>query len=173
MGIELLVIAILIVLNGVFVAAEIALVSIRRSRVEQLVDEGRRGSNRVRALKGDPGRFHALFGRDSLITALQVLPAAPQVAPERQIPPSLVDVVMKALSKDAKDRYQDAHEYAEALKQALAFTSRPPRPSLPVLAATTIVCPSCGQPRHCTVGEPHQHHDDESPMRVPTQPAAA
>jgi len=29
---------------------------------------------------GDPGRFHALFGRDSLITALQVLPAAPQVA---------------------------------------------------------------------------------------------
>jgi glycogen debranching enzyme len=29
---------------------------------------------------GDPGRFHALFGRDSLITALQVLPAAPAVA---------------------------------------------------------------------------------------------
>jgi glycogen debranching enzyme len=31
---------------------------------------------------GDPGRFHALFGRDSLITALQVLPAAPEVARE-------------------------------------------------------------------------------------------
>ena len=29
---------------------------------------------------GDPGRFHALFGRDSLISALQVLPAAPEVA---------------------------------------------------------------------------------------------
>ena len=29
---------------------------------------------------GDPGRFHALFGRDSLICALQVLPARPQVA---------------------------------------------------------------------------------------------
>jgi glycogen debranching enzyme len=29
---------------------------------------------------GDPGRFHALFGRDSLITSLQVLPAAPEVA---------------------------------------------------------------------------------------------
>ena len=29
---------------------------------------------------GDPGRFHALFGRDALITALQVLPAAPEVA---------------------------------------------------------------------------------------------
>lgn len=29
---------------------------------------------------GDPGRFHALFGRDSLITSLQVLPARPDVA---------------------------------------------------------------------------------------------
>ncbi len=29
---------------------------------------------------GDPGRFHALFGRDSLICALQALPAAPEVA---------------------------------------------------------------------------------------------
>jgi len=29
---------------------------------------------------GDPGRFHALFGRDALITALQVLPADPAVA---------------------------------------------------------------------------------------------
>ncbi len=26
---------------------------------------------------GDPGRYHALFGRDSLITALQLLPARP------------------------------------------------------------------------------------------------
>jgi len=29
---------------------------------------------------GDPGRFHALFGRDSLICSLQVLPARPDVA---------------------------------------------------------------------------------------------
>jgi glycogen debranching enzyme len=29
---------------------------------------------------GDPGRYHALFGRDSLITALQVLPRHPEVA---------------------------------------------------------------------------------------------
>src|SRR3954452_6445302 len=28
----------------------------------------------------DPGRFHALFGRDSLITALEVLPVRPDVA---------------------------------------------------------------------------------------------
>ncbi len=37
---ELVVIAILIALNAIFVAAEIALVTIRRSRVEQLVEEG-------------------------------------------------------------------------------------------------------------------------------------
>lgn len=30
--------------------------------------------------EGDPGRFHALFGRDSLIFALQVLPVRPDVA---------------------------------------------------------------------------------------------
>jgi glycogen debranching enzyme len=30
--------------------------------------------------RGDPGRFHALFGRDSLITSLQVLPERPGVA---------------------------------------------------------------------------------------------
>jgi glycogen debranching enzyme len=30
--------------------------------------------------EGDPGRYHALFGRDSLITALQVLPERPDVA---------------------------------------------------------------------------------------------
>ena len=29
---------------------------------------------------GDPGRFHALFGRDALITSLQLLPARPQMA---------------------------------------------------------------------------------------------
>ena len=28
---------------------------------------------------GDPGRFHALFGRDALITALQLLPARPEI----------------------------------------------------------------------------------------------
>jgi glycogen debranching enzyme len=29
---------------------------------------------------GDPGRFHALFGRDSLIAALELLPARPEIA---------------------------------------------------------------------------------------------
>jgi putative hemolysin len=58
--VELLVIVLLTLLEGFFVAAEIALVSIRRSRVEQLVDEGRPGALRVRRLLSEPGRFLAV-----------------------------------------------------------------------------------------------------------------
>ncbi len=47
-------------LEGFFVAAEIALVSIRRSRVDQLVEEGNGSARRVRRLLDDPGRFLAV-----------------------------------------------------------------------------------------------------------------
>ena len=57
---EILFLVVLTVLEGFFVAAEIALVSIRRSRVEQLVDEGRPGAKRVQRLLDDPGRFLAV-----------------------------------------------------------------------------------------------------------------
>jgi putative hemolysin len=53
----LLVVALLTLLEAVFVAGEIALVSLRRSQVDQLVDEGRRGANTVRRLVHDPGRY--------------------------------------------------------------------------------------------------------------------
>jgi putative hemolysin len=58
--IEILVIILLTLLEGFFVAAEIALVSIRRSRVDQLVDEGSARARRVRRLLDDPGRFLAV-----------------------------------------------------------------------------------------------------------------
>jgi putative hemolysin len=58
--IEIGFIVLLVLLNGVFVAAEIALVSLRPSRVEQMIDEGRRGASRVRRLTSDPGRFLAV-----------------------------------------------------------------------------------------------------------------
>ena len=58
---ELGIIVLLVMLNAVFVAAEIALVSLRRSRVDQMVDEGRRGATRVRRLTSDPGRFLAVI----------------------------------------------------------------------------------------------------------------
>ncbi len=57
---QLGVIVLLTLLEGFFVAAEIALVSIRHSRVDQLVDEGNRGARRVRGLLDNPGRFLAV-----------------------------------------------------------------------------------------------------------------
>jgi putative hemolysin len=58
---ELLVIVLLTILEGFFVAAEIALVSVRRSRVDQLVEEGSPAAKRVRRLLDDPGRFLAVI----------------------------------------------------------------------------------------------------------------
>jgi putative hemolysin len=45
----------------VFSATEIALVTIRRSRIQQLIDEGNRGARRVQRLKENPGRFLAVI----------------------------------------------------------------------------------------------------------------
>jgi len=54
------VIVVLTVLEGFFVASEIALVSIRHSRVDQLIDEGNPGARRVRRLLDNPGTFLAV-----------------------------------------------------------------------------------------------------------------
>jgi putative hemolysin len=58
--IQLVVIVVLTLLEGVFVAAEIALVTIRRTRIEQLVEEGNRNARRVQRLVAQPGRFLAV-----------------------------------------------------------------------------------------------------------------
>jgi putative hemolysin len=58
---ELLIIVILIALNGLLVAAEFALVSVRRSRVQQLIEEGNRGAKRVDRLAADPSKFLAVL----------------------------------------------------------------------------------------------------------------
>ncbi len=57
---QLLVILVLILVEAVFVAAEIALVTIRRTRVEQLIDEGHRGARTLRRVIEDPTRFLAV-----------------------------------------------------------------------------------------------------------------
>jgi putative hemolysin len=59
--VELGIIVVLVLLNGVFSATEIALVTVRRSRLQQLVDEGSRGAVRVLRLKEHPGRFLAVI----------------------------------------------------------------------------------------------------------------
>ncbi len=58
---ELVIIAFLIGLNALFVAAEIALVTVRPTRVEHLVEEGRRGARRLQRLIAHPGRFLAVI----------------------------------------------------------------------------------------------------------------
>jgi glycogen debranching enzyme len=47
---------------------------------ELLSEEGWPYASSPPVEEGDPGRFHCLFGRDSLITALQLLPERPDVA---------------------------------------------------------------------------------------------
>ncbi|MEP7360166.1 MAG: hemolysin family protein [Chloroflexota bacterium] len=56
---EILIIALLILLNALFVAAEFSLVRVRRTRIQQLVEEGSRGARRVERLVAQPGRFLA------------------------------------------------------------------------------------------------------------------
>jgi putative hemolysin len=58
---EVLVIAFLIFLNALFVAAEFALVRVRRSRVEPLVEEGSGAARRVEKLLAQPSRFLAVI----------------------------------------------------------------------------------------------------------------
>jgi len=84
---EILVLIFLTFLEGFFVAAEIALVSVRRSRIDQLVEEDRSSARRVRNLIDDPGRFLAVsqiglttigffasaYAAVSLVTGLQGL----------------------------------------------------------------------------------------------------
>jgi hypothetical protein len=69
-----------------------------------------------------------------------------QVAPERGIPDALVRIVMKAMAKNPVERYQDAEEFAEALKQSYteirtAGSHRPTTPSF--LPGRFVDCPHC------------------------------
>ncbi len=97
---EILIIALLIVLNGFFVAAEFSLVRVRRSRVEQLVEEGHAGAQRLERLLSKPGRFLAViqigltfvgflaatFAGASVVGDLQaVLKDVPILAPQAQL----------------------------------------------------------------------------------------
>jgi putative hemolysin len=56
---ELFVILALIVVNGVFAGAEIAIVSLRHTRLQQLVDANRVGARTVASLRAQPERFFA------------------------------------------------------------------------------------------------------------------
>jgi putative hemolysin len=56
---ELLIVLGLTLLNGIFSGAEIAVVSVRRTRLQQLVEQGRPGARALAALREQPERFFA------------------------------------------------------------------------------------------------------------------
>ena len=96
---EILLLIVLTVLEGFFVAAEIALVSIRRSRVDQLVDEDRPGARRVRRLLDEPGRFLAVSQLG--LTFIGFLASAfAAVSLSQQLAGALVSVGMAASTAD-------------------------------------------------------------------------
>jgi serine/threonine-protein kinase len=68
------------------------------------------------------------------------------VAPERQIPASLVDVTLKALAKTPKDRFQDADEFAAELARAFQQASQASNGTASVVPGPgkSVRCASCG-----------------------------
>ncbi|HZF49965.1 MAG TPA: protein kinase [Polyangiaceae bacterium] len=68
------------------------------------------------------------------------LPSPAQIAPERNIPAPLIEVTRKALEKEADNRYQNAHEFGEALRTVLtAIKGTPPQKG-------SVVCSACRAP---------------------------
>src|SRR5687768_13425798 len=55
--VELAIVAVLMLLNGLLAMSELAVVSSRRARLQALVERGVVGSRRALALASDPGRF--------------------------------------------------------------------------------------------------------------------
>lgn len=91
-GLSLALIFVLTLLNALFSMAETALVSVRRSRLEQLIDEGSKAARVARRLAEDPPRFIAtvqvgitLLGFASAAVAATSL-ARPLIAPLAALP---------------------------------------------------------------------------------------
>lgn len=71
---EILVTALLILINGLFAMSELAVVSARRPRLKALADRGVKGARRAMALASDPGRF--LSAAQTGITLISILAGA-------------------------------------------------------------------------------------------------
>ncbi len=69
---ELLAVAVLILLNGYFVAAEYSLVTVRKTRMKELAGEGNRRARGVMRLTNDPGWFIAAMQLGVTLTSLGI-----------------------------------------------------------------------------------------------------
>jgi len=70
--IELVGVGVLILLNAFFVAAEYALVTVRRTRVQELAEEGQRRARAVQQITADPPRFIAAMQLGVTLTSLGI-----------------------------------------------------------------------------------------------------
>ena len=71
-GLELLGVLLLILLNAFFVAAEYSLVTVRRTRMKELVDEGSRTARSVLSITSDPPHFIAAMQLGVTLTSLGI-----------------------------------------------------------------------------------------------------
>jgi CBS domain containing-hemolysin-like protein len=69
---ELVAVGALVLLNGFFVAAEYALVTVRRTRLQEMVAEGNRRAKQVLALTAVPPRFIAAMQLGVTVTSLAI-----------------------------------------------------------------------------------------------------
>jgi putative hemolysin len=110
--VEILIIGLLILINAFFVLAEYSLIRVRRTRIEQLVEEGNRNAKRVNRLIAQPGRFlatiqigvtfvgflAAAFAGASIVDDLaSVLATVPVLAPSADVIALLVVTAIVAL----------------------------------------------------------------------------
>jgi serine/threonine-protein kinase len=95
------------------------------------------------------------------------VPDPRQVAPERNIPDALAKVAMKAMSKEASHRYQDALEFTDALQDALDDARSQPVPSVQALVSmqpgAMVEC------RVCTSTVPMSRFCGECGARLPVK----
>ncbi len=81
-GFALIAVAAIILLNAFFVAAEYALVTVRRTRIKELSDAGNRRARAVVAITADPPRFIAAMQLGVTLTSLAIGALGEQVLSE-------------------------------------------------------------------------------------------
>ncbi len=152
-----LVVLALVVVNGLFAGAEIAVLTLRRTRLDELVEEERAGARALAALRADPegflatvqigitvvGAAAAAFGGATLsaplAAALETAGAPRKIADDVAL--AVVVVVVSFLSlvvgelvpKSLAMRF--AERYALAIARPLALLSRLARPAVRLLTA--------------------------------------
>jgi len=101
MWFDIFLISTLIVLNGLFAAAEIAVVTARRSRIKQLIEEGNKHAETLLRFKEEPDRFLATIQIG--ITLGSVLASAiGGAAAVQHIKPIISEIPYKAISASSE-----------------------------------------------------------------------